>query len=88
VTVLRWALGVVVGVVVAFGAALGLDAVFRGASSSVGSFLILVVGSFATGMVAGARTARQWFQAGILTFAAIVTLAVVLLLFVAATDPG
>jgi hypothetical protein len=89
----RWAMSVPVGVIVSFGAGLVLSAIVGagqpsdGWQTNVGGAAILLVGSLATGTVAGARTSRDWVRAVILTFAAILAIVVSIFAYVAGTEP-
>jgi hypothetical protein len=89
----RWALSVPVGVVTSFGAGLVLNAVVGAAQpiaewqTNVGGAVVVLVGTLATGTVAGAQTAREWVQAAIWTFAGLLAVAVVVFIYAVAMEP-
>jgi hypothetical protein len=58
-----------------------------GWQTDVGGAAILLVGSLATGTVAGARTSRDWVRAAILTFAAILVIVVSIFAYAAGMEP-
>jgi O-antigen ligase len=79
----RWALSVPFGVVATVGAGFILLTVVgswrpnSGWQQNIILGAILLVGSLATGVVAGARTPREWAQAAMLTAAGFVVLSIV-----------
>jgi hypothetical protein len=83
----RWALSVPVGVVVSVGTGLVLSMVAGPSQripewqTNIGSAVILLLGTIATGTVAGARTAREWVQALVLTLVVLVAIAVVIFVY-------
>jgi peptidoglycan/LPS O-acetylase OafA/YrhL len=89
----RWALSVPFGVVATVGAGILLDTVVGswqpnpGWQQNIILGAILLVGSLATGVVAGARTLREWAQAAMLTAAGFVVLGIVIAVYVMGTEP-
>ena len=49
--------------------------------------MILLLGTLATGTVAGAQTARQWVQAGALTFTGLIAIAVLVFVYAVSLEP-
>ena len=89
----RWAMSIPFGVATSFGAGLVMTTVV-GSSLPMGEWqttvrgaVILLLGTLATGTVAGARTGKQWVQAAVWTFAALMAIVVVLFVYVVGTEP-
>jgi hypothetical protein len=82
VSTYKWVLAIVLGVVVSVAASVAIAAVIQGRSTQ-GLAVIggLIIGSLAAGSVVGARTARQWIKAGLLTFGGQLLLGIVLVVF-------
>jgi hypothetical protein len=76
-----------------FGAGLVLNAILGAGQpiaewqTNVGGAVIVLLGTLATGTVAGARTAREWVQAAILTFAGLLGIAVVVFVYAVGMEP-
>jgi peptidoglycan/LPS O-acetylase OafA/YrhL len=89
----RWALAVPVGVVAWFIAGFVVNEIVGTAQptsewqTNVIRAVILLVGSLATGAVAGARTPREGFQAALLTLAGLLAVVVVVFVYVVGTEP-
>ena len=90
----RWALSVPFGVVTSsvvgtiFSAVVGSWQPNPGWQQNIIFGLILLAGSLATGVIAGARTLREWGQAAMLTFAGIAAAVVlVVIVFAIGAEP-
>ena len=78
--------GVVAGIVAAFGLSVAFQAVVGNANSNVGTVVAIVAGCLTTGIVAGARTPRQWVLAGIFWLVALIALGLAAFAYVSSTE--
>ena len=89
----RWAISVPAGVAAALGAGLILYTIVgpgRGAPewiTTVEGLMVLLLGTLATGMTARARTSKEWVQAGVLTFAGLIGIAIIVFVYAVSLEP-